>query len=295
MQRITTSRWAAMQAGRIYEGSVEHPDCEGCAQCGLRLHPYPKPSYWMEFPLPVCLIVDGKKLCIDDRKPSCLAGYLETYPTKLESIQPPKPRRPKTGETREMMSDDAAKIRKEADQAELARRLAQWPASADTGYRSPGSITWEGCLVGRKPPASPVKLAERLQKELEAEIAHLERDCAIYDEYRTTGLSRVSDYDLAMAGWPQMNVTERAWKALECALWLKHAHTTYHRSMIVSIKVKLAELEYAIAAKASPVKPPKDIPPGYEFVDVWLTPQQAFTARKWAEAAKKKIEQERKS
>lgn len=288
MLRITGSVWAAMTAKRIFCGSVEERGAERCAQCGELLHPFPKPTYWMQYPLPTKLIVDGESVCREDLRPSCLPNYLAKHPTPLELLDPPQ-RKARNIEG-DMIKEQAAEIKKSADRGELARRLADWPTSADTGYRDAGSVSWESCFAGRKPPVDLKKFRVRLQKELDTAEAALARDCQVYDDYRVQGLDKISDYDLAVSGWPQLSATDRAWKAIEQALWLKHNHTTYNRSLVSSIKIKLAELDGLLGETNkgdTAVKPPRTIPPGHEFIDVWLTQQQAFVARKWAGGSKK--------
>jgi hypothetical protein len=60
---------------------VENRETERCAVCGELLHPYPVPEYWMQYPLPECMFVDGLNICERYRKPECLNTYLDRHPT----------------------------------------------------------------------------------------------------------------------------------------------------------------------------------------------------------------------
>ena len=66
---------------RVFETYVEDRQHERCAVCGELLHPYPNPEYWMQYPLPECMLVDGLKICYRYRKPECLDSYLARHPT----------------------------------------------------------------------------------------------------------------------------------------------------------------------------------------------------------------------
>jgi hypothetical protein len=51
------------------------PDCIGCAE---PVWQYPEPKYWMEFPLPEYLIIDGHPVCSE----YCLGQYYDKHPHK---------------------------------------------------------------------------------------------------------------------------------------------------------------------------------------------------------------------
>ena len=105
----TKSRNDAIIAGRLFSGSVEDSENERCDQCGELLHPYPEPEYWMQYPLPTCCVVDGVKVCDDDRKPDCLASYLASNPTPAEAVGSAKrPRRAKKTPPKEPGRDERA-------------------------------------------------------------------------------------------------------------------------------------------------------------------------------------------
>lgn len=70
----------ATYSRRLMGTSVTDPATEKCHQCGELLHPYPKPEYWMQYPLPECCIIDGLKMCEPFRKPECADTYLAGHP-----------------------------------------------------------------------------------------------------------------------------------------------------------------------------------------------------------------------
>ena len=76
MSERTNRRNGAVMAGRLFSGSVENPEVERCHHCGELLHPYPEPEHWMQYPLPVCCVVDGLKFCDSFGKPGCVDAYL---------------------------------------------------------------------------------------------------------------------------------------------------------------------------------------------------------------------------
>jgi hypothetical protein len=80
MSERTKRRNGAVMAGRLFSGSVENPEVERCHHCGELLHPYPEPEHWMQYPLPVCCVVDGLKFCDSFRKPGCVDAYLVEHP-----------------------------------------------------------------------------------------------------------------------------------------------------------------------------------------------------------------------
>ncbi len=69
----------ARPVDRVFVGSVEDRKTERCTVCGELLHPFPKPEYWMQYPLPECMIVDGVKVCDSYRKPECLITWLDQH------------------------------------------------------------------------------------------------------------------------------------------------------------------------------------------------------------------------
>jgi hypothetical protein len=71
----------AVAADRLRKGDVANKHAERCYQCGELLHPYPKPEYWMQYPLPTCCILDGLKFCDNNRNSSCIDEYLIEHPT----------------------------------------------------------------------------------------------------------------------------------------------------------------------------------------------------------------------
>lgn len=196
-----------------------------------------------------------------------------------------------------MANEEVSKVRLEANQSVIFERLAKWPPASETGFRAEGSITWEHAFIGKKPPTEPEQLLKRLRKFLVQYRAALVDDCAQYDLIRTEGLAQISDADIMFAEWPGLSVTDQAWKAIKQALELKSAHATYQRSMVQSLENKIAELEQLAPSprrRKPRVPKAKDIPPGYEYVDVCLPAHQAFIVRKWAEAAKEKLTREGK-
>jgi hypothetical protein len=80
MSERTKRRNGAVMAGRLFSGSVENPEVERCHHCGELLHPYPEPEHWMQYPLPVCCVVDGLKFCDSFGKPGCVDAYLVEHP-----------------------------------------------------------------------------------------------------------------------------------------------------------------------------------------------------------------------
>lgn len=192
-----------------------------------------------------------------------------------------------------MANEEVSKVRLEANQSFILDRISKWPPASETGYRAEGTITWEQAFVGKQPPTEPVQLLKRLRKYLAYHQAALVDDCSRYELIRTQGLAQISDSDIMYAGWLGRSPTDQAWKAIKQALELKQAHTTYQRSMVKAVAEKVAELEKKLPSslRKSPRQPKtREIPPGYEYVDVYLPPHQAFIARKWREAAKEKLE-----
>ncbi|MDV7210068.1 hypothetical protein [Azotobacter beijerinckii] len=195
------------------------------------------------------------------------------------------------------MKEDADAIRAGVGLEAIAELLAEFPPSEQTGKREPEQIIWNALFVRKKPPTDPKKLRAKLAAGLKAQQRTLAERCLRYDEIRTQGLEAISDYDLTIQGFPGDTATERAVKALRCALWLADSHVTYSRSLIESLEEKLASLDAELestkkAAKVS--KAATEIPTGYEIVDVMLPAHQAFIVRKWAEAAQAKINSKRK-
>ena len=80
MSERTKRRNGAVMVGRLFSGSVENPEVERCHHCGELLHPYPEPEHWMQYPLPVCCVVDGLKFCDSFGKPGCVDAYLVEHP-----------------------------------------------------------------------------------------------------------------------------------------------------------------------------------------------------------------------
>lgn len=70
---------AAIQADRLFGTWVTRSD--RCFVCGELLHPYPEPTYWMQYPLMEASKIDGNLVCDDYRKPKCLDSYLLAHPT----------------------------------------------------------------------------------------------------------------------------------------------------------------------------------------------------------------------
>jgi hypothetical protein len=107
----------ATYSRRLMATSVTDPATERCHQCGELLHPYPKPEYWMQYPLPECCIIDGLKICETFRKPGCVDAYLAAHPApadaavkrqKAISTRPPKAKAANSMDERSAKRDAAA-------------------------------------------------------------------------------------------------------------------------------------------------------------------------------------------
>lgn len=75
---------AANTGGRLFGGEVGNHATERCQHCGELLHPYPEPTYWMEYPLPQCTEIDGLKFCDQWRREKCATAYLLKHPTLID-------------------------------------------------------------------------------------------------------------------------------------------------------------------------------------------------------------------
>lgn len=116
---ITKLRNEATYSRRLMATSVTEPAVEKCHQCGELLHPYPKPEYWMQYPLPQCCIIDGFKMCNTFRKPDCADTYLAANPA------------PAGAEVKRKRSTKPATLRKSRNDTDLAtERSAKRDAAA---------------------------------------------------------------------------------------------------------------------------------------------------------------------
>lgn len=276
-----TSWGAALSAKRVRESSV-FDKSDWCRVCKELLHPFPEPSYWMQYPLPTCILIDGNPVCDDSRRPSCVKKYLKQNPTPLYRSEDPHPFT-RNMEGLDVMSE-AQRVRAGADEELLKEKLADWPPSSATGYRDNDSVNWQSPFMKRKQPEDPVKLRAKLEEFLKSARASLASDCARYDAIRNAGLSEISDYDVSLAGWQDCPPTMQAWRAINSALRLKHNHTTYQRSLVRSLMDKLDTLneELGMAGRI-------DVPAGFEVLEIELPPHQVFIARKWQASALSKV------
>jgi len=82
----------AIEARRLMHGDVVDHETARCALCGELLHPYPEPTYWMQYPLPSCHLIDGLRLCdrLGNGNEKCLDAYLIAHPTKVGPTKPPR-------------------------------------------------------------------------------------------------------------------------------------------------------------------------------------------------------------
>ncbi|HXE19322.1 MAG TPA: hypothetical protein VN629_06940, partial [Castellaniella sp.] len=72
----------AIMANRLFADSCTRDEL--CAVCGEPLHPFPEPTYWMQYPLPECCLIDGLKIHGHDAahgRHDCIHRYLAAHPT----------------------------------------------------------------------------------------------------------------------------------------------------------------------------------------------------------------------
>ncbi|EPG9766682.1 hypothetical protein M0K88_004951, partial [Escherichia coli] len=176
-----------------------------------------------------------------------------------------------------------------ADRQAVSHYLNNIVPASDIGPRPEGSVNFR---LDGKIPTDGNKLRAWLKKNIEHQVSNVERDRLIYENYRRNGADQVSDSDLLYSSTGR-TATEAVISALETCFYLKSNHISYGLSLIADMRRALDELE------AQPARSPKSarhtpakgaIPPGYEFVDVWLPARQAFIVKKWAEVAKRKIQ-----
>lgn len=76
---LTEQRNAAICAGYLTAAYVTDTATARCHYCGELLHPFPKPEYWMQYPLAECSVIDGFRFCYQHRKPGCVDAYLGAH------------------------------------------------------------------------------------------------------------------------------------------------------------------------------------------------------------------------
>lgn len=166
---------------------------------------------------------------------------------------------------------EASQIRINADYAAIAQLLEQYPWGADVSPRTAGSVHFSDL---ESLPSDPTKRKARLEKQVGSYQAALERSIQKHDDLKNRGLEAVCDYDLVIA------YSGRALNACKFNMELFVAHISYDLSILEILDCELAKLD-------------ESVPIGFVRVDAVLTAHQAFMVRKWAAAAKPKLDRVR--
>lgn len=128
------------------------------------------------------------------------------------------------------------------EKAEIARVLAEFVPASEIGLRSnwqDHAYWWSSITSAYKIPKDPRKRVLRMREVLATLQAELARDVQCYSSLYGQGPAGLSEWDLSNCLLIERDVVDE-WR---CALRLKDAHVSYHRTMIHAMMTELDLLE----------------------------------------------------
>lgn len=133
------------------------------------------------------------------------------------------------------IEERAAELIAAADPAAIAAVIAEFPEAEKVSIRT----NWTD-IEAYPSHRAPKVLADRaayLAQKIEQNEAELQRDIGIYTRYREQGTAALSAYDVCISSG------NNPLRALRTALSLKHAHISYHLSILVKLALELEDVK----------------------------------------------------
>lgn len=169
--------------------------------------------------------------------------------------------------------EQANQVRRNADLAAIVLLLDQYPWGKDVGPRPAGTVPDSSAGLERL-SLDPAKRRAKLKTQIQSYRQSLARSIQKHDDLKCRGLVEVGNYDLMVC------YSENPLSACKWTMELHEAHISYDLSILEILDCELAKLD-------------ESVPIGFVRVDAVLTAHQAFMVRKWAAAAKPRLDRVR--